>query len=391
MEMKTNRVLKICPTEFLHESRDERELRVYKDMGADVCVMAKETSEIVNDVFKIDRLTTRPLGNRLPNSINRICSFFLWVKKAREYKADIISGHDIICTYMALLSNIGRKGSKRAKIVYDSHEFEIGRTAKRRNVTKKVISLAERFAIKRVDETIVVSNSIAQEIKKVYRLDKAPSVVRNIPEKWDVDKKQTKDNADDLKTNMKDVKYIISYHGIIAPSRGIETAIDMIEKTADLGLIIIGYALMEDYLDTLKKSVAEKGLEDRVLFLGAVNNRDLWRYIGAADLSFLMLPPASASYYYSLPNKLFEAIQSETPLIASDFPEIRSIVDKYKVGVIAKWDDIDDIVSKAEGLLSDKGLYSETKSNVAAAKEELCWENEKKILQDIYLRLTADK
>ena len=45
------KVLKISPIEFLHESRDERELSVYESMGADVRVMAKETSEKVNEAF----------------------------------------------------------------------------------------------------------------------------------------------------------------------------------------------------------------------------------------------------------------------------------------------------------------------------------------------------
>ena len=190
---------------------------------------------------------------------------------------------------------------------------------------------------------------------------------------------------------MNGVKRIISYHGIVVPSRGIEIAIEMIEKMDDCGLIVVGYAMSEDYLDSLKKMVAEKGLSDKVLFLGAVNNSDLWKYIGAADLSILMLPPVSASYYYSLPNKLFEAIQSETPLIASDFPEIRAIINKYKVGVLAEWDNIDDIVSKAETLLSDDASYNEFKKNVTAAKEELCWENERRVLEGIYLRLTEGK
>lgn len=383
------KVLKISPIEFLHESRDERELSVYTDMGADVRVMAKETAEKVTDAFRIDRYTTRPLGSKVPNAVNRLISFFQWAKIAGKYDADIISGHDIFATYMALISNIG-KGKNKAKVIYDSHEFEIGRNAKRGALARKIMYLAEKFVVKRVDETIVVSDSIAQEIKKIYKLDKAPCVVRNIPEKWDVDKEEIRERSAELKARMKGVKHIISYHGIVVPSRGIEIAIDMTEKVNDFGLIVVGYAMSEDYLESLKKMVAEKGIEDRVLFLGAVQNSDLWRYIGAADLSVLMLPPVSASYYYSLPNKLFEAIQSETPLIASDFPEIRAVVDKYKIGVIAKWDDTDDIVAKAQGLLSDEKLYEETKKNVSLAKEELCWEKEKEILKQIYLRLISN-
>ena len=383
------KVLKICPTEYLHESRDNRELSVYSELGADITVIAKQTAEpVIHMPWNVCRLSTRPLGGKVPNAVNRLATLFIWANEARKIDADIISGHDMISVYIALLSRL-RRTRKNAKVIYDSHEFEIGRNAERSFAHKKIIKIAERIAIRHSDKMIVVSDSIAREVQKTYSLREKPAVVRNIPEKWSVDKKIIKDNRDRLLKSMPGATSLIAYHGIVAPSRGIETVIEIVKRVENIGAIIVGYPSSENYLNELKQTVIRDNLQDRIQFVGAVENRDLWKYIGAVDISMLVLPPVSASYYYSLPNKLFEAIQSETPIIGSDFPEISKVIKDYNIGQVVQWDNHEMIAEAVEKLINDKELYKAVKNNVIKAKEELCWENEKKQLINLYCYLSS--
>jgi len=90
------------------------------------------------------------------------------------------------------------------------------------------------------------------------------------------------------------------------------------------------------------------------------------------------------NHYYMLPNKLFENIQSETPIIGSEFPEIKRIIDEYGVGLYCDPEKIESIVDCIEKLRTNSELYQNIKNNLKVAKSELCWENEKKVIEEAY-------
>lgn len=187
-------VLKICISEWKNASRDQRELSVCRELGADVKVLAKGSGRgrgvSVDHVagFEVYRLSARPF-NYLPISLNRILSVLMWAAYVRKMRPDIISGHDLGGLTIGWLSTFFLKQSKRPKLVYDSHEFEAGRSASRSRLQTKMIVYWERFMIKRSVFMIVVNESIADEVVKLHRLQERPVVVRNIPPKWDVDQK----------------------------------------------------------------------------------------------------------------------------------------------------------------------------------------------------------
>ena len=96
------------------------------------------------------------------------------------------------------------------------------------------------------------------------------------------------------------------------------------------------------------------------------------------------------SYYFSLPNKFFEAIQSETPLVINQYPEMVQIMDHYKFGLHVDTSDIDQVINALEKMRGDTDFYNECKKNIAVAKKELCWENEKKELMRAYRSVMSE-
>ena len=79
--VSSKRVLKIALSTWENASRDKRELGVVEELGAEVLVLAKGNSTGVIeqvDGFNVYRMSTRPLGNHVPNMINRIASIFTW-------------------------------------------------------------------------------------------------------------------------------------------------------------------------------------------------------------------------------------------------------------------------------------------------------------------------
>lgn len=187
------KVLKVCIGEWKNASRDKRELTVCRELGAITEVVAKGASHDWGRVDKVDGFTVYRLSTRLfpwlPTSINRAISIFTWAHYVRGIRADIISGHDIEGLTISWLSTLFQRRRNRPALVYDSHEFELGRNVKRNRVQWFFVKYWERFLIKRSAFMIVVNDSIADEVTRIHHLKKRPVVARNTPNRWTVDEK----------------------------------------------------------------------------------------------------------------------------------------------------------------------------------------------------------
>lgn len=175
------------------------------------------------------------------------------------------------------------------------------------------------------------------------------------------------------------ISYLIMYHGAVIRNRGIEIAIQSIVNFKNVGLIILGNGDQE-YIDTLKNIVDQKSLSDRVLFHNAVSIEELWKYVGSADISVAPIEVVTKNQLFSLPNKFFESIQAMTPVITSDVPEMKKIINEYKIGRTFVSGDCRGLGEQIKKTLEDPLIMMEYKKNISRAKKDLCWEREKKVL-----------
>lgn len=338
--------------------------------------------------FQVYRYSTRPLGKLAPVLINRLVSLLTWARYARKHEADIISGHDITGLFIGWLSTLFLPKKKKPKLIYDAHEFEIGRTAKRTRLQVWFITRLERFLMRRSDLSIMVNDTIADEVQKIHRLETRPIVVRNIPNYWHLDTVEIANKREMMIDTLQvdpDVA-LLSYHGSVSPGRGIEMLINVISQIEGVCAIILGDG-DPSYLTMLNELVERLEVKSRVLFLPAVSIEKLPDYIAAIDIAFILINSISISYYWSLPNKIFESIQALVPIVASEYPEIGKLTKEYGIGITVDPDNTDEIISAVKKIISDKDYYTELKNNLHKAKEELCWEKEKKILAEAFLNL----
>lgn len=383
------RVLKICCYTWLNASRDKRELSACQELGMKVEVLAKGEGDECGHFSKMDgfdvfKVSTRPFPH-FPIFINRFFSIGSFVLQARKMNPDIISGHDMIGVFVGWLSNVLR--SHKATLVYDSHEFELGRNTKRSKFQTWIVARLERFLIKRCAFSIMVNDAIADEVQRIHKLSNRPVVVRSTPNLWHINEQDCRKTRQQILSTMSTSRdVLLMYHGGVIPGRGIETLLEVVSKTDFTCVIILGNG-QESYIQTLKIRAESLGISGRVLFHPAVPINELWRYVGAADIGMVTIPAVAKSYYYMLPNKFFENIQSETPVICSNFPAIAPIVNKYNIGLTCDPTDVHSIIASIKRMVDDKGLYQTFKSNLKKAKLQLCWENEKQGLMSAYKEL----
>lgn len=273
---------------------------------------------------------------------------------------------------------------KRKKLVYDTHEYftevpELVDGSFAKNTWLRI----ERCIFPKLKNVITVNDSIANIYKNKYSVD--VKVVRNIP---------LKDTETSNLVSREDLslpfhKHIILMQGAgINIDRGVEEMVKAMQYLSnDFLFLIVGGG---DVIDYIKKEVKSLKLEDKVSILGKVEYKTLIKYTACADLGISLDKDTNLNYRYSLPNKLFDYINGNTPVLVSDLVEIKRIVNKYDVGWIINSHEPKEIANKIQSIFDNNEDYELKKLNTIKASNELHWGNEEKVLKQIYLPLLND-
>ncbi|MEN6327035.1 MAG: glycosyltransferase family 4 protein [Syntrophomonas sp.] len=379
------KVLKIVPSDFVNETRDLREVSAIGEHSYDVKVIAVGSDgldkKLNYEYFELERLELGVL-NHSASALQRILRYLFFSIKAIKYgvayQPDIISGQDF--TGLLIGYFIKRKNKGYPRLLYDSHELGT-HISSNLNYTRLIV-LAKRFIekvlIKKADAVMVVSESIAEYIKRDCNLDKKPTVVRNVPPYQPI---AIKPNTYREIFNIDSDKHILLYQGNLGVGRGVDTIIRVLTKLEEsYVLVIMGNGKKEDYIQLIN----ELDLQGRVFFQPAVPYEKLIEFTSSADMGIMLLDNICLSYYYALPNKLFEYIQFELPVVCSDFPDIKRVINDYNVGETVSPENLDDISSTIKEIFENKQKLELYKENTKHAKAELNWEKEQSILLRLY-------
>ena len=384
------KAIKFLLNNLAAESRDKREIQVLRDLGWDVEVYYPHFGvKYQFEDFKlndIDLIRLMPSQPSLLRKVYIIQNEYRCLWTACRFDADVVSCHDIWALRIMWTATLFMK--KKPKLVYDCHEFEIERSGSRRKLAKFVVKHLERFLMKRCALSIMVNDSIAEKVQEIHRLSEKPVVVRNIPPLWQVDEAVCKAQRARFlqELSLPEDTFLLMYHGGVMKNRGVESLIEQVRRTPHTAGIVLGNG-EEAYIAELKSLAEQAGVRNRVLFHPAVPQPELWKYVGAADVGMVTVQNSCASYYYMLPNKFFENIQSLTPIIGSDFPEVKKLIDQYQIGLTCDPSDMEAMEVCIETMRTDHDFYARCKENLQKAKADLNWEKERKVLENAYKAL----
>jgi glycosyltransferase involved in cell wall biosynthesis len=275
-------------------------------------------------------------------------------------KKDILLSNDLD----TLLSNYLISILQRKKIIYDSHELfpEIPELVHKPFV-KKCWSTLENLILPHLKNTYTVCNSIADFYNKKY--NSKFKTILNLPIK-----KEIKLGSFPFKTNG---KKIIIYQGAINIGRGLELIIETMQFLDNCILVIIGNGdIYQNIRDKVKTN-------NNIYTLGKISPKELHKLTPLADLGLSIEEDLGLNYRFALPNKIFDYIQAEVPILVSNLPEMKQIVIKHRVGEIVNQRE-PKILAKQILEILDKDFSKKLKK----AKEELIWENQEEKLLDIF-------
>ena len=286
-------------------------------------------------------------------------------------KVDLIFANDLDTLPAAFLA----AKIRRKKIIYDTHEYftetpELVHRPKVQAIWQKI----ENFIFPKLQVIFTVNDSIAELYKKKY--NKNLQVVRNIPPTYIPYRLKTRKELD-----LPENKHILILQGTgINKDRGAEEVLTAMQYLQNCILLIIGSG---DVLPALQKMTKELQLENKVIFKTKMPFEELRQYTCNSDLGLAIDKDTNLNYHFSLPNKLFDYIHAGIPVLASDLPELKKIINRYDIGYFLQNHDPKNIAATIEYIFENAERYKTVKSNTEKAREQLCWENEEKNLLQI--------
>ncbi len=289
-------------------------------------------------------------------------------------KADMLISNDLD----TLLPNYLVKKIVGTPLIYDSHEYftEVPELVSRKHI-QAVWKFIERKLFPKQTDIITVNDSIADLFEADYGI--RPHVVRNIPRKHREFKKVSKETL-----GLPSDKHILILQGSgINMHRGSEELVEAMQFVNDAVLLIVGGG---DVIGKLKIMVDDYHLQNKVIFIPRIPYQKLMQYTAAADLGLTLDKSTNLNYKFSLPNKLFDYIQAGIPVLSSQLPEIEKIIRKYDVGDMINNHQPTNIAEKINKMLGNEKQMRSWKKNCKFAANELTWENEEKVLKEIYLK-----
>lgn len=299
---------------------------------------------------------------------------------ARAWKPDVVHAHDLF----TLAAGHRIASSTGARLIYDSHELELGRNGR---FTKSEMWLKKKLEgglITKSDAVITVCDSIADHLKDYYRIAR-PIVVHNAPA-MDLATRA----GDDVKSALglgPEVPLAI-YVGSVTFNRGVEIGVDAIAHLPGVHYAMIGprNPVTEE---ATRKRAKELAVEDRVHFIDPVPHDEVVDFIRTADVSLVLIQDVCLSYRYCFPNKLLESLLAGVPVVASRLVELERMVELTKCGVVVDEKDARSIADGVSRILADRVRFTPTDKTRNLLRETYSWERQSEKLAALYERLAS--
>lgn len=322
---------------FTNDTRVEREAATLDAAGYRVAVVAEAGPGLPRrerrdhaDVIRVPRRGPRLPGLRFASHLWRLG------QATRRTRPDVLHAHDTDA-----LQVIGPIGLRRdIPVVFDSHELWLGRSARGRSplyhrVAQAYYGWIERRFVPRAAAVIVANPPVAPELERRYARGDVVSVP-NYPAEGDAvlpRDLRSLPNGADIPVGVP----IVLYVGGMTPDRGIEQLVDAMVEVPEARLVFLGGGGLEP---AIRARVAMRGLGERTHFLGMVPSADVVPYTASATVGILSTMPTNLNNRLALPNKIFQYMAAGIPVVASDFPQIREVVEGSDCGILVDPTDV---------------------------------------------------
>ena len=350
----------------------------------DIRIFIKMCSSLSNNGYQVTLIVADGLGDECNNGVqivdvgtnstgrlSRITKTIRRVsKKTLGLDADIYHLHD------PELMPLGVKLKKLGKtVVFDAHEdFPKQLLSKpylhkpTRYLLSKISEVYEKRCCARFDAIVGATPAISE---KFLKINKNTININNYPILGELDLTSS------VNTKEKQVCYV----GGISKIRGIEQMVDAMEIVQSGAKLQLAGSFRSK---SLRSRVAGSAGWSNVIEQGVLDRNDVAKLL-SSSMAGLVLFLSEPNHIESQPNKMFEYMSAGVPVIASNFPLWREIIDKNKCGLCVDPTNPQEIAGAITYFVNNPNLAKEMgKNGQGAIEKKYNWSTESKKLLLLY-------
>ena len=333
---KNNNILELCLSPDLG-GLELYMVRASHFLGANTNIVS-----VINEVGKLEQYYqgTGYKYEKIKRS-STLLSVFTAKKLAKiidDNSIDIVHLHWTKDIPVAILAKLFSK--KKPKVVQ----------TRNMTMTRFKNDIYHRFLYKNMDLMLPVTYQVKEQIEKFIPDDIRPKVdvLYMGAEKPEIISDEEKENLRN-KYNL-EVSFTVGIVGRIEEGKGqylvIEAVKKLVKKNIDIKALIVGHAMNEAYLDSLKYSIEKDEIQKKIIFTGFTT--EVQKLMQVCDVLVL----ATDRETFGL--VLIEAMQCEITVLGSDSGGPLEIIDNNNNGLLFKTKDSSDLAKKIEILYNDK-------------------------------------
>lgn len=182
----------------------------------------------------------------------------------------------------------------------------------------------------------------------------------------------------DFENWLKGDNYIL-FQGAAVTYRMVLECIAAIHEIPDMKLVVLGPCD-----DEVKKIINDRWprYEQKVFITGWTPQSDFYQYMDKAIASLVFYENIDDNHWLCAPNRFYNAILRNVPVICGPNPPMKRIVEDLKIGISCKSNGKDHIeIAKAIDLIMEQHDF--LKSQCEKVKPKFIWQNQNKVFMEI--------
>lgn len=335
----------------------------------------KHLNEILNFfskklVFKVKKIPIKLItGNILFEKISRaFYSFFILFHLKFNYY-DAIYTRDF--SFLFFYSYVQKFFRLKAPIFYEPH------TIYHKSSPNKVSFEQEKKALSCVNYYFPISHGIKEDLIRYFELSEDKITV--LPD--GVDFKLFKSIHSSKKYAHKKYaipldKKIIVYSGSFFDWKGVDTIVLSAKFIKSKDVVILIFGGRGESFDEINRLVKEEKLEDSIVIDSSLPYEELIKILKSSDIAVIPNKnTTSIGSKYTSPLKIFEYMAAGLPIVSSDVPAMKEILDNEKNTLYFKAGDEKSLAKSIDRLMFDDKLRSAIKTNNLIKVNDYSWNN----------------
>lgn len=341
---QSNKVYMILTNGFDPDVRVYKEAKYLVEKNFDVTILCWDRrceyidkEEKILDGIKIKRFF---IPSTPGTGLKQLIPYFKFMRSVKNYlknkEYNYLHCHD----FDGIVVGMATKKKKKKQIIFDMHEIYNNYAYAKNKIFKKIFN----NIIKKVNYVIYVNNEQIKNIEKKEKLVFLP----NYPEQC------TYSPIDKVKAN----KIRINYIGSLRDYESLKALAEIGVQNQNIEIGLYGSGIC---YDKLKKEYKDTPVKIYGKYDGLKDSGEIYRN---TDILYCSYNPSIENWKNAYPVKLYEAIITLTPIIVTKDTAVGELVEKYKIGEVIAYNNIDSIQEKICKIHDNYNYYINNLKNI---------------------------